>query len=277
MSQLMPERTTQTRCGVMVSGVQMSYPCTLSQGHAEHGEPHYAVEVDRSVRAWQRWKQEQERPGTGVVDGLRQHVGDPRARNFMDCGEVCLTALEHSPADPTCVMHPQQSPGPEPTKQREGDQRLPDGDVRQPDVQSQVIADIESRRQVGIERYGQGLRPFNGRDTLLDVYEESLDKTIYLRSLVTMAERNRERMREVIAAEIDPVLGVLFVGETRENIVNEISNRVTARVFDAFAFPEPAPDEVVEALGRASTPTRVTAEVRHEAAERVRQWLRGEG
>lgn len=51
----------------------------------------------------------------------------------------------------------------------------------EPDVQSQVIADIEARRQVGIERYGTALQPFNGRDSLRDAYEEALDLVMYLR------------------------------------------------------------------------------------------------
>lgn len=79
----------------------------------------------------------------------------------------------------------------EPTKQREGDQRLPSQNDF-PDIQSEVIFDIEQRRQVGIQRYGTALQPFNGRKTLLDAYEESLDQTVYLRSLLTMQEASRD-------------------------------------------------------------------------------------
>lgn len=69
-------------------------------------------------------------------------------------------------------------------KQRPGDQPLPVVNDH-PDIQSQVIADIEARRQVGIGRYGSALQPLNGRDTLLDAYEEFMDLTIYLRSVLT--------------------------------------------------------------------------------------------
>ncbi len=86
---------------------------------------------------------------------------------------------------------------PETLKQREGDQILPTTNDFS-DVQSQVIADIESRRQVGISRYGTALQPFNGRKTLLDAYEEALDLTIYLRSLLTMQEAQRDLLVEVV-------------------------------------------------------------------------------
>jgi hypothetical protein len=54
-----------------------------------------------------------------------------------------------------------------------------------PDIQTQVIADIEARRDLGIERYGTALQPHNGRDALWDAYEEALDLAMYLRQAIT--------------------------------------------------------------------------------------------
>lgn len=93
----------------------------------------------------------------------------------------------------------------EPTKQREGDQTLPSGDVSLEDDQSLLIQDIEWRRQVGIARYGQGHRPFNGRDTLLDAYEELLDLLVYTRSLRRMSEATREELIKAVAKAFHPV------------------------------------------------------------------------
>lgn len=56
-----------------------------------------------------------------------------------------------------------------------------------PIVQELVIADMRERLAVGIERYGTGLQPHNGRDMLRDAYEEALDLATYLRGLI--AER----------------------------------------------------------------------------------------
>lgn len=66
------------------------------------------------------------------------------------------------------------------------------------DVQSQVIADIEERRRLGIARYGTALQPFNGRDVLTDIYEELLDLLIYMRQHKIEAEH----MIENAAAEL---------------------------------------------------------------------------
>jgi hypothetical protein len=49
------------------------------------------------------------------------------------------------------------------------------------DVQSAVIADINARRLVGIDRYGTALQPFNKRNALLDLYEELLDAAMYVK------------------------------------------------------------------------------------------------
>ena len=75
-------------------------------------------------------------------------------------------------------------------RQRPGDQPLPipnDGT----DVQQAVIRDIQARRQLGIERYGQPLKPHNGRDALRDLYEELVDSVCYLKQV--LIERDEPR------------------------------------------------------------------------------------
>jgi hypothetical protein len=68
-------------------------------------------------------------------------------------------------------------------RQREGDQPLPKTNVY-PQIATLVIADIEARRELGIQRYGTALQPYNGRDALRDAYEELLDGACYLRQLM---------------------------------------------------------------------------------------------
>jgi hypothetical protein len=43
-----------------------------------------------------------------------------------------------------------------------------------------LIEDIQRRDEMGARKYGTRLQPYNGRDTLRDAYEESLDLTVYL-------------------------------------------------------------------------------------------------
>ena len=62
-----------------------------------------------------------------------------------------------------------------------------------PDIQSAVIADIAARRQVGIGRYGTALQPGNGRNALLDAYEETLDLACYLKQRLVEDEVRRSQ------------------------------------------------------------------------------------
>lgn len=44
-----------------------------------------------------------------------------------------------------------------------------------------VSADIEARKAQGVQKYGTLLQPNNGRDALVDAYQEVIDLTQYLR------------------------------------------------------------------------------------------------
>lgn len=44
-----------------------------------------------------------------------------------------------------------------------------------------VIADMKDRDSIGRQRYGTPLQANNGRDALLDAYQEALDLVVYLR------------------------------------------------------------------------------------------------
>lgn len=46
------------------------------------------------------------------------------------------------------------------------------------------MADMAARKRVGIERYGMPLQAFNGRDALIDAYQEALDLCCYLRQAI---------------------------------------------------------------------------------------------
>lgn len=54
----------------------------------------------------------------------------------------------------------------------------------QPCIQDLVIEDIKARKAVGLQRYGTLLQPFNGRDALMDAYQEALDLCQYLRQAI---------------------------------------------------------------------------------------------
>lgn len=64
---------------------------------------------------------------------------------------------------------------------RKGDQPLPVRRDDLPAIQDLVVKDIENRKAIGLARYGQYLKAHDGRDALLDAYEEAMDLSIYLR------------------------------------------------------------------------------------------------
>ena len=44
-----------------------------------------------------------------------------------------------------------------------------------------VEHDLDQRKRVGMLKYGESLRPFNGRNALIDAYQEALDLSLYLK------------------------------------------------------------------------------------------------
>lgn len=57
-------------------------------------------------------------------------------------------------------------------------------------IQDQVIADILTRKELGITNYGTALFPYNGRDSLKDLYEEILDAAMYLKQMMIESENS---------------------------------------------------------------------------------------
>lgn len=47
-----------------------------------------------------------------------------------------------------------------------------------------VVEDMKERDRVGRAKYGTPLQPFNGRDPLIDAYQEALDLAVYLRQAI---------------------------------------------------------------------------------------------
>lgn len=63
------------------------------------------------------------------------------------------------------------------------------------DIATLVQEDIEKRIQKGEKEYGERLRPFNGRNALLDAYEEVLDLAVYLKQELIEKELNGNRTK----------------------------------------------------------------------------------
>lgn len=66
-----------------------------------------------------------------------------------------------------------------------------------------VVADMVERKRVGTERYGTPLQAFNGRDPLVDAYQEALDLVMYIRQAIE--ERTWRRLQAGVG-EVDEAL-----------------------------------------------------------------------
>lgn len=70
-----------------------------------------------------------------------------------------------------------------------------------PSIQELVRLDLVARETLGRHRYGTSLYPFNGRDALLDAYEEALDLACYLRQYI---EEGNAASTPVSASKLPP-------------------------------------------------------------------------
>lgn len=82
------------------------------------------------------------------------------------------------------------------TRDPDTDQPAPVPNNR-PCVQDLLVADIQTRKAHGIRKYGMPLHAGNGRDMLLDAYEEALDLAVYLRGAL------EERTADVVS-QLEP-------------------------------------------------------------------------
>ncbi len=53
-----------------------------------------------------------------------------------------------------------------------------------PAVWDLVMSDFKARDQEGRRKYGVPLQPHNGRDPLVDAYQEALDLCVYMRQAI---------------------------------------------------------------------------------------------
>jgi hypothetical protein len=73
-----------------------------------------------------------------------------------------------------------------------------------------VLEDLESRKQVGIERYGEPLKAHNNRDALRDLNEELLDALVYVMQNIQEADPGDGVALGRLAMVYDNVVHALF-------------------------------------------------------------------
>ena len=99
----------------------------------------------------------------------------------------------HTPSTPTAqrAMSQQASFG-ENQSHADSTQPEPVRSEHSVSVTDAVIKDMVDRRELGIKKYGVELLSNNGRDALLDAYQESLDTTLYLKQCLIERDRAKQ-------------------------------------------------------------------------------------
>lgn len=170
------------------------------------GQPTAGTRVDRDIDR---------------CDGVNPETGSRCAMASGHHYDEHIRGHEHWPV----TLGPTRAPG-----RREGDQVLPTGDLDVVDDQEliaktlhQLADDLMERRKLGITRYGQGHRPFNGRNTIQDAYDEGVDQTVYLGSLL----RARAAQREDLIPVVERIIGDRGVAA---EIVDRVLDYVTVKI-----------------------------------------------
>jgi len=107
-----------------------------------------------------------------------------------------------------------------------------------------VIKDLELRSAMGAKKYGETLRAFNGRDALVDAYQEALDLVQYLRQAIE-EKQNPPRMtaREFLgrqeAARTREALEqrMIETGQTTRDALDQQKKEVLEKL-QAFTNPD---------------------------------------
>jgi hypothetical protein len=69
-----------------------------------------------------------------------------------------------------------------------------------------VVQDMRDRHAHGLAKYGTPLQPGNGRDSLVDAYQEALDLAVYLRNEIEERRLLADRLTEAARCLRDPSL-----------------------------------------------------------------------
>jgi len=106
-----------------------------------------------------------------------QSIEEPIALGRSIVEKYCEAVGQKSVNGPETLNAPQPPP-----QQNEG-----------PVVWDLVIQDMRERDKIGVQKYHTHLQPFNGRETLIDAYQEALDLVVYLRQLIYEMYEGKEK------------------------------------------------------------------------------------
>ncbi len=88
-----------------------------------------------------------------------------------------------------------------------------------------VLSDMDDRDRLGRERYGVPLTPNNGRDSLVDLYQELLDSAVYAYNKIHEIKLNDPKVGWVV---LDDILHATIRNIVRVRLLINESNHAVA-------------------------------------------------
>lgn len=79
------------------------------------------------------------------------------------------------------------------------------------DIVELVKGDLEMRAVIGEAKYGQRLKAFNGRNSLIDAYQEVLDLSVYLKQAIVEIEQLKAALIEAQKVDTKQIKSVEII------------------------------------------------------------------
>jgi hypothetical protein len=216
-------RLTMDQRSVVCPHCGQSYPVRTADGAQDDPSDADVAEQFRASTAGVRANAERRAGITAVpsAEPRRLDWDQPAPEDLMDSLVADAEEEERRETASRSVVSTET----EPLRQRPGDQPLPVPRDDHPGTHREVIQDILARRDLGLNRYGSLLQPFNGRSFALDAYEEVLDLAVYLRGVVDEAAAAREELVAVVERSIRHYPAITNPREIAEAAVDAILGR----------------------------------------------------
>ena len=91
-----------------------------------------------------------------------------------------------------------------------------------------VIGDLRMRAREGDKRYGHPLRTFNGRDSLIDAYQEAIDLVMYLRQHLMERTRLMSFLESILSLARSGGSDLVSARKALEDIATIVSRAIMA-------------------------------------------------
>lgn len=99
------------------------------------------------------------------------------------------------------------------------------------DIYPLVLEDIKARVEAGKQKYGTVLQANNGRDALMDAYQEAIDLVMYLRQKIEEGEQAKSKslLREENTLQVARLLNEAFLEVSQKDEGKEKNDMPTIR------------------------------------------------